>query len=321
MVVGDFGHRLTVLNMDSPLNPKIIETDFGPAFLCTPPNAVFDQGCVNATLLQRRLLSIDLSGSEPGKQSDLPFDYFRFIRTEGYWSPMDLANNHIFLFFKNSKLLFNSAENTTDLGIPLPSDPAAFANARNISLAVSNEDIVVIDCYQMPSPEVETHSFQVYDRKSMTWHAANLNAGPSVRGFGPWIATASFVRKRPNGVAIYQADLKKEPESPGAASRKRILNPGARERDQVSLDSRFQQVPFQLTGDLQLYNARTRQSLTISTGQGDSEILLVDSDTVYYRVNDTLYRALIRNGRPEPVKKILTDDSVQLAHWAFLGPR
>ena len=216
--------------------------------------------------------------------------------------------------------LFNATDNTTDLGIPLPSDSAAFANARNISLAVSNEDIVVIDCYQMPSPDVETHSFQVYDRKSMTWHAANLNAGPSVRGFGPWIASASFVRKRPNGVAIYQADLKKEPESPGAASRKRILNPGDRERDQVSLDSRFQQVPFQLTGDLQLYNARTRQSLAISTGQGDSEILLVDGDTVYYRVNDTLYRTLIRNGPPEPVK-ILTDESVQLAHWAFLGPR
>ena len=75
--------------------------------------------------------------------------------------------------------------------------------------------MVVLDCYQSPSPDFETHSFQTYDRKSRPWEAASLNAGPSVRGFGPWIANAGFVRKRPIGVGIHEADLKKEPESPG----------------------------------------------------------------------------------------------------------
>jgi len=179
--------------------------------------------------------------------------------------------------------------------------------------------MVVLDCYRQPSPGAEIHDFQIYDRKLGTWQSLNLDAGPSVRGFGPWIATGSFVRKRDIALAIHQADIKHEPESPGAESRKVILNPKARERDQFSLDRLFQEVPWQFTGDLRLYNIRSKQSYRIRTDQGDSEVLLVDGNTVYYRVNDTLYKAII--GQPPELNgtRLLSSPDVQLAHWAFLG--
>jgi hypothetical protein len=46
-------------------------------------------------------------------------------------------------------------------------------------------------------------------------------------------------------------------------------------------------------GELSLFNIRTDKKYTIDTGQGDSEILLIDGETVYYRVNDSVYKARI----------------------------
>lgn len=58
----------------------------------------------------------------------------------------------------------------------------------------------------------------------------------------------------------------------------------------------------------------------IKTGEGDSEVLLVDGDEVYYRVNQTLYRATLGTSRVEHPTQILSDETVQLSHWAFIGP-
>ena len=322
IVVGDFGHHLVEVDMNSPTKRLTIETSFGPQFLCTPSGSTVEEGCIDAIALEHRLLGIDLTGSGAGARHELPFNYLQSIRREGFWSPIDLVQYPTFLYFRNGKLLFHPNEQTAELGIPIPLNSEAFATAANILLAVSNDDMVVIDCYRRPTSAggAETHIFQIYDKKFKSWQNVNLNAGPSIRGFGPWIATASFIRKRPIGVAPNEADLRAEPESPGATFRKRILNPKAREQDQASLDSMFQEVPSQFTGDLHLYNIRSGQNFVIRTGQGDSEILLVDGNTVYYRVNDTLYRASLGNSGVENPVKILTGDSVQLAHWAFLGP-
>jgi hypothetical protein len=84
----------------------------------------------------------------------------------------------------------------------------------------------------------------------------------------------------------------------------------------------FQFVPFQFPGELYLYNIQSHRKYTIKTGQGDSEILLVDGDTVYYRVrvNDTLYKARLGATAVDDPVKMATGSDVQLAHWAFLGP-
>jgi hypothetical protein len=269
--------------------------------------------------LEKHLLGIDLTGANAGMRNNLPPDYFKFVRTEGYWSPIDVEPGGIFLFYKNGKLLFYSTEEATDSGIPLPRNVEPFANARNVMLAVSNDEMVVIDCYRQPTPTTEIHTFQIYDRKLGTWQSANLDAGPSVRGFGPWIATASFIRKRPIGASASEPEIRGEPESPGAEFRKRIINPESRVQDQASLDDRFKGYPWLFTGDLHLYNIRSKQSYTIRTGQGDSEIILVDGNTVYYRVNDTLYKAIVRQHPELNGTRILSSPDVQFAHWAFLG--
>lgn len=47
-------------------------------------------------------------------------------------------------------------------------------------------------------------------------------------------------------------------------------------------------------------------------------MVLVDGTSIYYRVNDTLYRAEIGRSTIQNSVEIVRDENIQLAHWAFL---
>ena len=73
-------------------------------------------------------------------------------------------------------------------------------------------------------------------------------------------------------------------------------------------------------GTLFLYNAETKKKYTWDTGQGDSEVLLVDGETVYYRVDDELYKAPIGKNKIGSGQLLAKEDVVRDMHWAFMGP-
>jgi hypothetical protein len=70
-------------------------------------------------------------------------------------------------------------------------------------------------------------------------------------------------------------------------------------------------------GRLHLYDVDTERTCTISTNQGDSEILLVENGTVYYRAGDRLYSATLTDEGLTPGRLLATSESVRNAHWAF----
>ncbi|NOS90744.1 MAG: hypothetical protein HOP30_02370, partial [Cyclobacteriaceae bacterium] len=73
-------------------------------------------------------------------------------------------------------------------------------------------------------------------------------------------------------------------------------------------------------GILYLLNVQTRNYIEWNTNQGDSEILLVEKDQVYYRVNDEIYNAPILNGKKlGKAKLLIKDEVVPDIHWAFLS--
>jgi hypothetical protein len=55
----------------------------------------------------------------------------------------------------------------------------------------------------------------------------------------------------------------------------------------------------------------------IRTNQGDSEILLVEGSTVYYRVNDELRPVPIQGNALGASTLLAKDDDLRDAHWAF----
>jgi hypothetical protein len=85
-----------------------------------------------------------------------------------------------------------------------------------------------------------------------------------------------------------------------------------------SIQNRFIASDFVFPGRLHLYNIDTGQDTVITTNQGDSEVLLVDKNVVYYRVSNRLYSASITAGAIAMPKLLATDETIRDVHWAFI---
>ena len=75
---------------------------------------------------------------------------------------------------------------------------------------------------------------------------------------------------------------------------------------------------FYSPGILILYNVNTRKKYTIETNQGDSEVLLVENNTVYYRSNRSIYKAEIGEKEIKKGTLLVENDIVPDIHWAFI---
>jgi hypothetical protein len=73
-------------------------------------------------------------------------------------------------------------------------------------------------------------------------------------------------------------------------------------------------------GVLFLYDSLSGRSFRIETGQGDSEVLWIDDNKIYYRVSNSLYQATIASDSIAETKLLMTDDALAQVHWAFMGP-
>jgi len=76
--------------------------------------------------------------------------------------------------------------------------------------------------------------------------------------------------------------------------------------------------PSIFPGRLYLFDSATERTYTITTNQGDSEILLVENGAVYYRASDRLYRADLTDQGLSPGHLLATSDVIRDAHWAFM---
>ena len=80
----------------------------------------------------------------------------------------------------------------------------------------------------------------------------------------------------------------------------------------------FEGSPDYFPGRLHLYDIETGKMLTINTNQGDSEVVLVEGDTVYYRVNDRLYAAPVSETGIGIPRQIAKDEIIRDVHYAFM---
>jgi hypothetical protein len=142
----------------------------------------------------------------------------------------------------------------------------------------------------------------LFRKSDSTWHDVPGASAPFVRGFGSFAALMEQTKKSPE-----------TPESAGRAEwRKSDSATGP------SMSEQFKDLPYVLPGKLDLYDVATEKMYHIDTNQGDSEILLVDNNTVYYRVSNRLYSAAIGKDSLEPAKLLSTSESIRDVHWAFL---
>lgn len=133
------------------------------------------------------------------------------------------------------------------------------------------------------------------------------DATRNVRGFGRYV-TATEARKWAPGATTPGADKWRKGERRSGTSLAGLLNSDKPDRREV------------LPGILYVYDIETTRMLRIDTKDGDSEVLLVDSRSVYYRVHDRLFSATIEDDRIGTPRLLATDEVIQDAHWALIGP-
>jgi hypothetical protein len=278
----------------------------------------------------QRLSGVDLSPLDPAAtQHDLDWKNYQAFRTDGYWNPGDKKRygGAAELRIREGKAFAMQVTSLTEkrveefeMAIPLPKEAVSQTDDQRWGILVNNDDITVLMrlfARTLDPTEVKGKTrFYIYDKKSKVWHNEDFENGNSARGFGSWVVVCEEESNDlvVNGTAQLNPDAK---ESPGRLLRLRVLNPQDRPRDQGTVDSLFRNY---FPGIIHVYDVRSGKRYRIDTGQGDSEVLLVDGTTIYYRVNDTLYRAEIGTSSITNPVEIARNENVQLAHWAFLGP-
>lgn len=177
------------------------------------------------------------------------------------------------------------------------------------AIAINNHQIMVIGLFEA---DVGSRDL-VFRKKDQTWRRVPLPAQrmmdpaapppmPPMRAFGHFIAIAEVQPK--------------DAQNPKSAGRSEWRKGASKMCPDVAyLLKEYKDV---YPGRLHLYDVDTGHTYTISTNQGDSEVLLVDNNTVYYRASDRLYSAPITESGIGPARLLATADAIRDAHWAFI---
>ncbi|MEQ8926953.1 MAG: hypothetical protein RLO81_14125 [Fulvivirga sp.] len=173
---------------------------------------------------------------------------------------------------------------------------------KRLAIHINNEDCFVI---KLDNIEGENSTFLVLDKVTNQWDKLVLKGDRTrVQYFSNWIS-GSVINHGEDKVSPGKADRRQEPNSFG---------PG--------FDTMTKVLKFYYPGLLFLYHTSSKTYIEWSTDQGDSEVLLVDGDLVYYRVNDEIYQAaILKSKKLGKSKLLLKDDRVPDIHWAFFGSK
>jgi hypothetical protein len=152
--------------------------------------------------------------------------------------------------------------------------------------------------------------YMVYNKESKQWFSLNFKGDRTrIYNYGNWLAGTILqsYNKSDNDTIIRK-------DSPGMDVRKKLNS-----QNPFNVDERFFDKGIYSPGILYLLNSFTKKYLEIVTNQGDSEVLLVENNVVYYRVNDEIFKRTIINSEKlgEPELMIKSMDALDI-HWAFI---
>tara|TARA_R110002073_G_scaffold132007_1_gene278814 strand:- start:347 stop:1204 length:858 start_codon:yes stop_codon:yes gene_type:complete len=157
-----------------------------------------------------------------------------------------------------------------------------------------------------------TSRYYFYNKLDDNWHihAFDGNGSWAIRGFGEWVVTEEVHRIPDTEVPEARAEFHARWRS------------GVSDNEYLDATSRFLHFEVRPTGRLLIYNVFERKEFVIETGEPDSEVLLVENNQVYYRVDDSIYREEIDLRREQLTNTTLlvSAPEVRHMHWAFLGP-
>jgi hypothetical protein len=187
---------------------------------------------------------------------------------------------------------------------------AAFHGTPLASLLAANSNLLAIGLFEAAGP----HQIAVYRRRDASWHTlpipatrVHLNGGQST----PLPLLTAFG----NFVALTEVRGKEEvAESAGRAAWKQLATDTG-----PSMKERFDEDELAYPGRLHLFDIAHDRSYELRTGQGDSEVLLVEDRTLYYRVGDAIFKAAIGDASLGEAQLVGRSPLLNDVHWAFIA--
>lgn len=187
-------------------------------------------------------------------------------------------------------------------------------------IIVNNLQVLVISVWPVRIGAHDSY-FLAFRKLDHTWHRIPVQSDyyRRLRGFDNYIAIVEGRLKK--SIAVQRGrnsihlGLKDDPSDESAGRKEWRRKPNAISPD---LEIKFSQSAAVYPGRLHLFDVNTEKLYTIATNQADSEILLVENQTVYYRVSDRLYSAPVTEEGIGTARLLATGDLIQDAHWAFI---
>lgn len=230
---------------------------------------------------------------------ELPFNQYQYSSINGLqgWGPPNRDVLQVFPF-DDGRLTLREAGVLTKTDWVLPKE-LRFPRDSYVWTIINNSEIRALSGGD-DKPR-KFHEIRVLDKRQNHWHIATVPGDwDQPRGFGAWI------------VFMLQEEAHGR-ESPGSEER-------LHRQSEFTFDDYMADMDLYRSGVLILHNGHTQKTYTLETHQGDSEVLLIDSNMVYYRVNRAIWKAEIRPDGVDRPSLVFEGDIVRDIHWAFFGP-
>jgi hypothetical protein len=330
LVVGTPAGRPTefqIINMDLPSKPLLVRIPYDPEevspgaiyLLATPAKGdllalALGRMWQEPFLPYRELTTTELDAPDHPIVK-LPLDRLGSVRVSGFVGGALPGQQQIPVVRGNPLHILLADPKGWDLGLPRPaywkSDPATEGY-----LMVVNDDVISV-LTSAPG------GLDVFNKKTKEWNRISMPfTSTRVRGFGPWVAAIAEesgdveTKLIGGGTHHVNSPVVAGRESPGAGNRQKMeIGP------KMTVDSLFQGSLRVYPGRLMILNAVSGAIFQISTGEGDSEVVLATDEAVFYRVNDVLYRANLSSAGLGKAVKLAEGPEIVQVHWAFLGGR
>jgi hypothetical protein len=139
-----------------------------------------------------------------------------------------------------------------------------------------------------------------FRKSDKTWHEWRVSSErpPTTRGFGKYLVGAEM---RSSGASAGVEEWRPvEPASERGPDTNEAAHGGV------------------FPGRLLIYDTSSEKEFSISTNQGDSEVLLIEAGVVYYRSATRLYSAPLTKDGLGQGRLLATSELIRDAHWAFI---
>lgn len=270
----------------------------GQAFLVTPllPN-IMD---AIATPVAIQLSGIADSNASPRVRLAVPQDYLNPEFTGEYGGPQ--LPGTLPADISSDGLSIDSGKGIHHYVLAMPRDIVeTLGTGRSSILAGNSNYLIICEAYR---GEKTALRIGIWNKISRTWSIQPIDgAGSLVRLFGDWLTS----------------DTAYPVETPPTVDRSQER--GANDLGLPDVRMWFQSHRgrfYRFPGRLVLRNLKTGDHLEIVTGQEDSEVLGIDGDTAYYRVNDAIYSKDLKKSGDTDSNLVVQNAYVPEIHWMIV---